>query len=135
MDYPLKTQTGKEYTIADGRWGISDPTIVSLELLTVFFCSALCFFLVIFIYTKHPLRHFLQIVLCTCELYGGHMTFCPEWLTGNKQLVGLTVDPMRHLLHLWFFNGLWVVIPVIMLVQSWRACAVAFSSAEKKKTA
>lgn len=31
-----------------------------------------------------PYRHFWQIILCTAELYGGWMTFCPEWLTGIR---------------------------------------------------
>ena len=37
---------GKEYAKADSRWGTSDPTIVSLELLTVFFNGSLCLLLV-----------------------------------------------------------------------------------------
>lgn len=30
--------------------------------------------------------HFWTIVLSTMELYGGFMTFVPEWLTGSTQL-------------------------------------------------
>lgn len=37
---------GKEYAKADARWGVSDPTIVSLEILTVFFNGFLCVVLV-----------------------------------------------------------------------------------------
>ncbi len=52
------------------------------------------------------------------------MTFCPEWLTGSPNLV------TDNFLYLWvylvFFNGLWVVIPLAMLYQSWEAMRQAF---------
>ena len=122
----------KEYYHADKRWGVSDPTVVSLEILTVFFCTTLCFVLVYAIFTNKPYRHYLQIVLSVCELYGGWMTFAPEWLSGNQNLIG-TEDLMRHILHLWFFNGMWVVIPVILLYQSWNASLKAFKDVAVKK--
>ena len=31
---------------------------------------------------------FLQIIICTAELYGGWMTFCPEWVEGSPNLNG-----------------------------------------------
>lgn len=62
-------------------------------------------------------RHFLQIVLSVCELYGGWMTFCPDWLLGSPHL------DTSHWMYLWlylvFFNGLWVVVPLLLLLQSW----------------
>lgn len=62
-------------------------------------------------------RHFLQVALSVCELYGGWMTFCPDWLIGSPHL-----DTSSRL-HLWvylvFFNGVWVLVPVLLLVQSW----------------
>ena len=49
----------------------------------------------------------------------GWMTFCPEWLTGSTQL------DTSNWLYLWvylvFFNGIWVVIPVLLLAQSFKA--------------
>jgi len=54
----------------------------------------------------------------------GWMTFCPEWLTGSK---ALSTDNAMHLwLYLVFFNGLWVVIPLYLMWQSWEALRVAF---------
>lgn len=51
-----------------------------------------------------------MVVLATCELYGGFMTFCPEWLTGSINLDG------SNFMYLWvylvFFNMLWVVVPL-----------------------
>lgn len=109
----------REYGLADSRWIHADPTIVSLEILTVFLCGAMCIILIEAIINNRPYRHFIQITLCVCELYGGWMTFCPEWLTGSPSL------NTSKFIYLWcylvFFNMLWVVLPVYMLYQSWMA--------------
>uniref|UniRef100_A0A6J0TVR0 Emopamil-binding protein-like n=1 Tax=Pogona vitticeps TaxID=103695 RepID=A0A6J0TVR0_9SAUR len=107
----------KEYGKADARWLHSDPTIVSLEILTVFLDGLLALILIYAILKQKHYRHFIQITLCICELYGGWMTFCPEWLTGNSSL------NTSNWLYLWvyliFFNGVWVIIPASLLIQSW----------------
>jgi hypothetical protein len=51
-----------------------------------------------------------MIILATMEIYGGFITFCPEWLTMNYNLDG------SNFMYLWvylvFFNMLWVFIPL-----------------------
>lgn len=107
----------KEYSKADSRWLVSDPTIVSIEILTVVLDSLLGVLLIHAVLQDKYYRHFLQITLCVCELYGGWMTFCPDWLLGSPHL------NTSNWLYLWvylvFFNGVWVLVPVLLLVQSW----------------
>nr|XP_006121424.1 emopamil-binding protein-like [Pelodiscus sinensis] len=102
---------------ADARWLYSDPTIVSLEILTVVLDSLLALILIYAIIKEKYYRHFIQITLCVCELYGGWMTFCPDWLIGSPNL------NTSNWLYLWvylvFFNGIWIVIPGLLLWQSW----------------
>ncbi|XP_022101938.1 emopamil-binding protein-like [Acanthaster planci] len=109
----------KEYARADARWGVSDPTIVSMELLTAVFDGTLAVVLIYAILGNKHYHHYVQIVLCVCELYGGWMTFCPEWITGSPNL------DTSNFLFLWvylvFFNGIWVVIPGALMWQSWVA--------------
>lgn len=62
-------------------------------------------------------RHFVQITLCVCELYGGWMTFCPDWLLGSPNLS--TNNWLYFWVYLVFFNGVWVLIPGLLLWQSW----------------
>ena len=56
---------------------------------------------------------FWGIVLATGELYGGFMTFAPEWLSGCENLD--TGSALYLWVYLVFFNGLWVVFPAWVL--------------------
>ena len=71
-----KTRTGREYAAADSRWGTADPTIVSLELLTVLVAGPMAAFIVYQIVKRDPARHYWIIVLSTGELYGGYAFLC-----------------------------------------------------------
>lgn len=59
---------------------------------------------------KDPRTNILMIVVATMELYGGFITFCPEWLTANHNLD--TSNFMYLWVYLVFFNMLWVFIPL-----------------------
>ncbi|XP_004844210.1 emopamil-binding protein-like [Heterocephalus glaber] len=107
----------KEYGKADARWLYLDPTIVSLEILTVVLDGFLALILIYAIVKEKYYRHFIQITLCVCELYGGWMTFCPEWLMGSPNLN--TNSWLYFWVYLVFFNGVWVLIPGLLLWQSW----------------
>ncbi|TFY81140.1 hypothetical protein EWM64_g2877 [Hericium alpestre] len=87
----------REYAAADFRWGFADETVVSLELLTVLGAGPLACYIVYLIAKDDPARHYWLVVLSTAELYGGWMTFCPEWLTGSPNLN--TSNP----LYLWVY--------------------------------
>ncbi|KAM6179747.1 emopamil-binding protein-like [Erethizon dorsatum] len=107
----------KEYGKADARWLYLDPTIVSLEILTVVLDGFLALILIYAIVKEKYYRHFIQVTLCVCELYGGWMTFCPEWLIGSPNLN--TSSWLYFWVYLVFFNGVWVLIPGLLLWQSW----------------
>ncbi len=108
------TAVGKEYAQADYRWGVSDPVIVSLEILTVVVCSILCLLTMYAIIMEKPYRwvssrlsfwpsacnclhthihthsHFWQVVLSTCELYGGTSS-CVQYSTTSTLTVHITL--------------------------------------------
>ncbi|TRM64187.1 Emopamil-binding protein [Schizophyllum amplum] len=119
----VNTSTGplaemwKEYTLADARWGTADPTVVSLELLTVLGAGPLAVYILSQLARGDPARHYWIVVICTGELYGGWMTFCPEWLTGSPSL------DTSNLLYLWvylfFMNTIWVVVPSWLMYDSY----------------
>ncbi|TFK69528.1 Emopamil-binding protein [Pluteus cervinus] len=107
----------KEYAAADFRWGTADPTVVSLEILTVLGAGPLCCYIAWQTVKNDPARHYWIIVLSTAELYGGWMTFCPEWLTGSPNLD--TSNPLFLWVYLFFMNIIWVVIPFWLMFDSY----------------
>ncbi|KAJ3504554.1 hypothetical protein NLJ89_g7877 [Agrocybe chaxingu] len=121
----------REYAAADFRWGVSDPTIVSLEILTVFGAGFLCCYILKQLASDDPARHYWLIVLSTAEIYGGWMTFCPEWLTGSPNL------NTSNFLYLWVYlflmNTIWVVIPLWLMYDSYTHIAGALRSTATSK--
>jgi len=116
----------QEYAKADRRWGGSDLTVISLELLTVFIGGPLAAYICYLLTKGHgnvgPAASgtrtsgklaFWLIVLATGELYGGFMTFAPEWLSSSHNLD--TSNWMYMWLYLFFFNMLWVFLPLYVL--------------------
>ncbi|KAF7193834.1 Emopamil-binding protein-like [Pseudocercospora fuligena] len=106
-----------EYAKADARWGGSDLTIISLEILTVFVMAPLSVYICDLLRRGRKDAYFWMIVVATGELYGGFMTFAPEWLTGNPNLDAS--NWMYLWLYLVFFNAaLWVLIPLWVLYEA-----------------
>ncbi|KAL5115370.1 hypothetical protein ACEQ8H_006746 [Pleosporales sp. CAS-2024a] len=122
----------QEYAKADKRWGGVDLTVVSLEILTVFVAGPLACWICYQLSKderKGGLKKwFWMVVLATGEIYGGWMTFAPEWLTGSPNLD--TSNWMYLWLYLIFFNGLWVVFPLWILWEAYRAMSSAMSPVE-----
>ncbi|KZS91247.1 Emopamil-binding protein [Sistotremastrum niveocremeum HHB9708] len=111
----------KEYARADIRWGLADPTVVSLEILTVLGVGPLCCYIIYQLIKDDPARHYWIVVISTAELYGGFMTFAPEWLTGSHGLV--TSNWLYFWVYLMFMNLLWVFIPLWLMIDSYSAIA------------
>ncbi|KAF9465744.1 Emopamil-binding protein [Collybia nuda] len=118
----------REYAAADFRWGFSDPTVVSLEILTVLGAGPLCCYILKQLANDDPARHYWIIVLSTAELYGGWMTFCPEWLTGSPNLD--TSNPLYLWVYLIFMNIIWVIIPLALMVDSYGHIAGSLRAAK-----
>lgn len=127
----------REYAKADSRWGGADLTVISLELLTVGLAGPAALYICNLIARISKAGQaaekgrltarmwFVLIALSTGELYGGFMTFAPEWLSGNEALA--TNDPVYLWLYLFFFNTVWVWIPLWILYEGYNELSVAFS--------
>lgn len=126
----------QEYAKADSRWGGADLTVISLELLTVFLAGPaaayICYLIAKLSNTRNVTESarlearmwLVAIILSTGELYGGFMTFAPEWLSNNSSLAG--DDPVYLWLYLVFFNTLWVFIPAWLIYEGYRELSDAF---------
>lgn len=109
----------QDYAKADARWGVSDPTVVALEILTVLGAGPLAGYCAYLLARNKFSYHYWVVVLSTAELYGGFMTFAPEWLSGNTNLNGS--NWMLMWVYLFFMNMIWVVIPFYLLFDSFQA--------------
>lgn len=131
----------QEYAKADHRWAVADATVISLELLTVFLGGPTAVYICYLLYQASNSKASAQArgaaksklwlvapALATAELYGGWMTFAPEWLTGSTQLE--TGHPVYLWLYLVFFNTLWVYIPLWVLWEAAKELKKAFVAAE-----
>ena len=65
------SRTGREYAKADFRWGTADPTVASLEILTVLGAGPLCCHTISPLIGYDPTGLHWIIVLSTAELFGG----------------------------------------------------------------
>ncbi|KAI0266084.1 Emopamil-binding protein [Gloeopeniophorella convolvens] len=124
-------QMWREYAAADSRWGTADPTVVSLEILTVLGAGPMAAYIVYQIVKNDPARHYWIIVLSTAELYGGWMTFCPEWLTGSPSLD--TSNALFFWVYLVFMNTIWVIIPLWLMYDSYTRIASSLRLAQAGK--
>jgi len=115
-----------EYARADSKWGVSDPTVVSLEILTVLGAGPIAAYIAYLLVKNDPVRHYWIVVISTAELYGGFMTFSPSWLEGSENL------NTSNWLYLWvylvFMNIIWVIIPFALLYDSYNAIAKSMRS-------
>jgi hypothetical protein len=133
----------QEYAKADHRWETSDPTVISLEILTVLLGGPAAAYISYLLYRvsqpggSHEARGkakarlwLIAPALAVAELYGGWMTFAPEWLTASSQLE--TRHPVYLWLYLVFFNVLWVFIPIWVLTETAKELRSAFVVSEKE---
>ncbi|THH20551.1 hypothetical protein EW146_g853 [Bondarzewia mesenterica] len=127
------SSVGREYAQADFRWGFADETVVSLEILTVLGAGPLACYIVYQIAKQDPARHYWIIVLSTAELYGGWMTFCPEWITGSPNLD--TSNPLFLWVYLFFMNTIWVIIPLWLMYDSYGYIAGTLRQAQANSKA
>jgi len=117
----------QEYAKADRRWGGTDLTVISLEILTVFIGGPLALWCAEMVRRGEwnagrravdNKKWFWMILLATGELYGGWMTFAPEWLSGSPNLV--TSNFLYKWVYLFFFNTLWVWVPLWIIVKAYK---------------
>ncbi|KKA29451.1 hypothetical protein TD95_003112 [Thielaviopsis punctulata] len=119
------------YSKADRRWAGVDLGVVSLELLTVVFDTLMAVMVCVALVRGDHKANVWMIILATAEIYGGWMTFCPEWLTGSLNLD--TSNFMYLWVYLFFFNTIWVWIPLYTIYYSIHNINTAFAALKEKK--
>ncbi|EPQ29320.1 uncharacterized protein PFL1_03075 [Pseudozyma flocculosa PF-1] len=125
--------TWQEYAKADARWGIPDANVVAIEWLTVLGAGPMAAYICYQMVVDDPSYHYWIVVLSTAEIYGGFMTFAPEWLTGSTALD--TSNWLYTWVYLAFMNLVWVFVPLWLLYDSYLVVASTLRAAGKRPIA
>jgi cholestenol Delta-isomerase len=73
-------------------------------------------------------RHPLQIINAMMQAYGTVIYFAVPYLSGKWTTVFHTTDPIELWLGVYLLNGLWIIVPTLLIIQSSLAIARAMSA-------
>lgn len=119
----------KEYSKGDSRYAARDSAVVVVEGITSVLEGPACLLAIYAIVTRKSYRHPLQLAICLGQLYGCIVYFVTTWLDGNEYAAG----PFYYWFYYIFMNGIWVVIPSLIALRSWRKITQAFEKLKHKK--
>ncbi|KAH1593934.1 hypothetical protein KXX34_002601 [Aspergillus fumigatus] len=112
-------QLWKEYSLSDSRYLTSDAFLVSMEAVTAFCWGPLAFFIAYCIAVQHPLRHALQLIMSTGQVYGDVLYYATSLFDLYFHGV-IFCRPERY--YFWFYyffmNFIWIAIPSYHVYQS-----------------
>ncbi|KAF2074486.1 hypothetical protein CYY_004191 [Polysphondylium violaceum] len=114
-----------QYAKYDLRYAIADPMVV-------FFCflelvqGAFCFILALAVIKQANCRHALQIFLSALQGLGTVFYFITPYIYGKWQ-EQISSDPFELWVYVVGLNGLWLLIPIILTIQSFVAITKQFA--------
>lgn len=130
-DNTLFGQLWKEYALADSRYLVGDPSVLYIERITAFIEGPLCIVAARAILKDLPYRHPLQICISLGQLYGTILYFATSIHENNPHC-----SPKA--LHFWFYftflNFLWLLIPSLLIRQSYLAMTRGMTIAKQAAT-
>ncbi|XP_018414668.1 PREDICTED: 3-beta-hydroxysteroid-Delta(8),Delta(7)-isomerase [Nanorana parkeri] len=116
-DQAFLSQLWKEYGKGDSRYVIADNFTVCMETITAWAWGPLSVLTVISFLQNKPYRFVLQLIVSLGQLYGDVLYFYTEYREGFSH------SEMWHPIYFWFYfvfmNGLWIIIPSALIVDSW----------------
>ncbi|KAK3186388.1 hypothetical protein K4F52_004926 [Lecanicillium sp. MT-2017a] len=130
-DTSILTQMWKEYALSDSRYLTMDAFMFCMEAITSVFwgpMSLLCAYSIVY---DLPWRHSLQTVISLGQLYGDVLyygTCAFDEIVYHKSYS----RPERYYFWGYFMllNAFWIVIPLVLLVNSFKQTSKAFAKAK-----
>lgn len=117
MSKDFFTDVWKEYSMGDSRYAARDAFVVSMESVTAFVEGPGSLVALYAIATKASYREPLQLAVSLGQLYGDVLYFATCFLEG---FVHAAPGAQYFWLYFVFMNSIWVVIPGLIFVRSWR---------------
>lgn len=130
-DTSILTQMWKEYALSDSRYLTMDAFMFCMEAITSVFwgpMSLLCAYSIVY---DLPWRHSLQTIISLGQLYGDVLyygTCAFDEIVYHKAYS----RPERYYFWGYFMllNAFWIVIPLVLLVNSFKQTSKAFAKAK-----
>ncbi|XP_033647705.1 3-beta-hydroxysteroid-Delta(8),Delta(7)-isomerase-like [Asterias rubens] len=123
-------QIWKEYAKGDSRYVQANACIIIMEGLTAWLEGPGCFVIVWAFLNRHPMRYALQFGVSLGQYYGTLLYFFTEMFDG------LSHGPRFHPIYFWTYvfgmNSPWLVVPPILIYQSWKQLTLAQGLLDKE---
>ncbi|KAH9493004.1 hypothetical protein Btru_022896 [Bulinus truncatus] len=111
----------KEYSKCDSRYISSDTFTVCMETITAVVDGPLAFITFLAFMMGSNYRYGLQMLLSLFQLYGDVLYFSTAWKEGF--IHGYTDVPLYFYFYFIFLNSIWIVVPLLLIVDSLRHIA------------
>ncbi|KAF5903485.1 3-beta-hydroxysteroid-Delta(8),Delta(7)-isomerase [Clarias magur] len=116
-DQSFLSQVWKEYSKGDSRYVIEDNFAVCMEILTACLWGPFSLWILVAFLYNHSYRFVLQLIVSLGQLYGAVLYFFTEHRDGYMH------SEYGHPIYFWFYfvfmNVLWIVVPFILIMDSW----------------
>ncbi|XP_039203014.1 3-beta-hydroxysteroid-Delta(8),Delta(7)-isomerase-like isoform X2 [Crotalus tigris] len=117
-DQSFVSQLFKEYGKGDSRYMISDNFIICVETVTFCVLTPLSLWTAVAFLSRQSHRYVLQLVVSIGQLYGDVLYFYTAYRDGFRH------SEKWHPTYFWFYfvflNGLWIIIPSILIWDAWK---------------
>ncbi|KAM3617299.1 uncharacterized protein V6R79_004466 [Siganus canaliculatus] len=131
-DQRFLSQLWKEYGKGDSRYMIADNFTVCMETITAVLWGPFSFWAVFAFLTNKPYRFVLQLIISLGQIYGAVLYFYTE------QRDGYIHSEYGHPIYFWFYfvfmNALWILIPLLLIVDSWKNLSAAQARTDSNKS-
>ncbi|KAL6482801.1 hypothetical protein MHYP_G00076730 [Metynnis hypsauchen] len=116
-DQSFLSQLWKEYSKGDSRYVIADNFTVCMETVTACLWGPFSLWIIVAFLFNRPYRFVLQLIVSLGQLYGAVLYFYTEHRDGYIH------SEYGHPIYFWFYfvfmNVLWIVIPFVLILDSW----------------
>uniref|UniRef100_A0A3Q0R0M7 EBP cholestenol delta-isomerase n=1 Tax=Amphilophus citrinellus TaxID=61819 RepID=A0A3Q0R0M7_AMPCI len=111
---------------------LADNFTVCMETVTACLWGPFSFWAVYAFLCNKPYRFLLQLIISLGQMYGAVLYFFTEHRDGYAH------SELGHPIYFWFYfvfmNTLWIVIPLVLIVDSWRQLSAAQSRTDNTRS-
>lgn len=104
----------EQYSMYDIRYILSDPLIISIGVLEI--VEAILSLLIIILFQTET-AYYLQTILASFQIFGTLLYFIVPYIGENSKYI-YTKNLFEYILFIIILNSLWIVIPAVLLIDS-----------------